>query len=187
LRRIIRSFDDFLRRQIGVFEFPDEPDGILRGQFSAAAQNMIRNGRRIAAGSSILNIHIWNEHVPPIPQGGPDLAWAAKTYIPLMASFRKLARRLKNDPAYARVEAISGETVLVRDDAGSVNRLFARLGFSILPYHNPLGRFGEFWENFYTWWIMWAFNQVSLRNRRLLRMRRNEIWISREDFLRRYG
>jgi hypothetical protein len=187
MKRIIRAFDGFLRRQIGVFEFAGDPDGILRGQFSAAPRELTIAGSRIDAGSPILFIHVWNEHVPAIPPNGPDLAWAARTHDLLIAAFRKLALRLKTDPPYAGIEAIGGETVLTQDDAGSINRLFVRLGFSILPYHKPLGRFGEFWENFYTWWIMWAFNRASLRKRRLLKMRRSEIWIAREDFLRRYG
>lgn len=34
---------------------------------------------------------------------------------------------------------------------------------------------------------MWTFNAVSLRRRRLIRLRRAEIWISFDEFLRRYG
>lgn len=187
MRRIIRAFDGFLRRQYGVFEFDDDPHGILRGQFSIASQDLIVAGRRIAAGSPVFYLHMWNEHIPAIPQSGPDLAWAARFYSPLIPSFRKLARLLKTDPVYAGIEALIGVTVLVRDDAGSINKLFVRLGFSIMPYRNPLGRFGEFWENFYAWWILWAFNQASLRSHHLFRMRRSEILISREDFLHRYG
>lgn len=61
-----------------------------------------------------------------------------------------------------------------------------RLGFMVLPYHSPLGRFGEFWENFYTWMIIWAFNAASLRHRHLHRLRRSEVWMSVDEFLRRY-
>jgi hypothetical protein len=61
------------------------------------------------------------------------------------------------------------------------------LGFTVLPYHNPLGRFGEFWENFYTWWIMWTYNQASLRHRRLFRLVRAEVWMTMAELLSRYG
>ncbi|MGD0173236.1 MAG: hypothetical protein ABSC61_02185 [Anaerolineales bacterium] len=187
MRRVILSFDGFLRRQIGVFEFDDDPQGILRGQFSRTSYELAIAGRRIAAGSPVFFIHLWNEHIPAIPDAGPDLGWAARIYSRLIPSFRKLAGRLKTDSAYSGIEAIIGETVLVRDDAGFINKLFLRLGFSIIPYRNPLGRFGEFWENFYSWWIIWAYNQASLRSHHMFKLRRSQIIISREDFLHRYG
>jgi hypothetical protein len=65
--------------------------------------------------------------------------------------------------------------------------LLSWLGFVVQPYHSPLGSFGEFWENFYSWAIMWAYNAVSLRQRHLLQLRRSEFWMSIADFLRRYG
>jgi len=187
VKRVICAFDGFMRRQEGVFEFEDDPCGMLRGQFSRASRDLDIAGRRIAAGSPVFYLHIWNEHLPALPRDGADLAWAVNVYGRLIPSFRKLARRLKIDPAYVGIEAILGETVLVQSETGSINKLFVHLGFSVVPYRNPLGRFGEFWENFYSWWIIWAFNQTSLRSHHLLRMRRSQIVIFREDFLRRYG
>jgi len=187
VKRMIRAFDGFLRCQEAVFEFDDDPLGMLRGQFNSASRDLVISGRRIAAGSPVFQIHIWNEHIPSMPDAGPDLGWAARVYGRLIASFRKLAGRLKTDPAYAGIEAVIGETVLVQDDAGSINKLFLRLGFSVVPYRSPLGRFGEFWENFYSWWIIWAYNQASLRSHHLWKLRRSQIVIFREDFLRRYG
>jgi hypothetical protein len=65
--------------------------------------------------------------------------------------------------------------------------LATRLGFVVRPYRNRLGRFGEFWENLYTWFIMWTFNAASLHGRRLLGLRRMEMWIAAEDFVQRFG
>lgn len=61
-----------------------------------------------------------------------------------------------------------------------------RLGFSIMPYHKPLGRFGEFCENFYSWGLMWTFNPPSWRRRELFNLRRTGVWMSREDFVGRF-
>ena len=72
-------------------------------------------------------------------------------------------------------------------DGSGAEKLFTRLGFSEFPYQSRLGRFGEFWENFYTWALMWAFNEVSLRQRHLVALRRTEIWMSVGEFLRKYG
>jgi hypothetical protein len=61
------------------------------------------------------------------------------------------------------------------------------LGFTVLPYYRPFGRFGEFWENLFSWWMMWAFNDVSLNSRKFWRLQRTEIWMTRDDFIHRYG
>jgi hypothetical protein len=35
--------------------------------------------------------------------------------------------------------------------------------------------------------IIWTFNPTSMPNRSLIRLRRSEMWMSREAFLQRYG
>jgi hypothetical protein len=106
----------------------------------------------------------------------------------VVGSFRVLARVLPRDPRMAGVQALGGATVLfAAGDDSSGEKLFKRLGFTISPYQSALGRFGEFWENLYTWALMWAYNDFSLRQRHLVALCRTESWISAEAFLRRYG
>jgi hypothetical protein len=106
----------------------------------------------------------------------------------VVRSFRVLAREMHRDPRMADVQALGGATALfgLGDDSGG-ERLFTRLGFTLFPYQTPLGRFGEFWENLYSWALIWAYNAVSLRQRRFIRLRRTECWMSTAEFLRRYG
>jgi hypothetical protein len=66
-------------------------------------------------------------------------------------------------------------------------QMMQRLGFIMLPYHRPLGRFGEFWENLFSWWLMWAYNDSSLLRRSFWRLQRTEMWMTREEFLRRFA
>jgi len=61
------------------------------------------------------------------------------------------------------------------------------LGFTVLPYYRPMGRFGEFWENLFSWWLMWTFNTSSLYSRKFWYLQRTEIWMTRDDFLQRFG
>jgi hypothetical protein len=67
--------------------------------------------------------------------------------------------------------------------------LFERLGFDVLrrDRRDKLRCFGEFWENFYTWWLIWTFNPGSLRRKEFLCMERAQLWISRQALLERYG
>jgi hypothetical protein len=65
--------------------------------------------------------------------------------------------------------------------------MLEHLGFTVMPYHRPFGAFGEFWENFYTWWLMWTFNPASTRHRKLLGFTTDGIWMTKEEFLKKYG
>jgi hypothetical protein len=92
------------------------------------------------------------------------------------------------DPRLASVRAVGGTTALLSPGSHPGGRRFLeRLGFTILPYRSPLGRFGEFWENFYAWWLMWTFNVASLRHRQLLHLRRAELWMAADEFVSRYS
>lgn len=188
MRTIIRHFDNFLRGKLGVFEFCQDPHCLLRVRLTTAPHALTLAGRLVSRGAPVLELHLWNEHIPLLPSTGPDLAWAIQIRRRLIASFRTLAAKMKDDARFASVQAVGGVTVLFLPgtDVGG-ERLFRRLGFTLYPYSNPLGRFGEFWENFYSWWIMWTFNPVTLRHRHLTRLRRTEIWMLAEDFLKSYG
>jgi hypothetical protein len=187
MRALIFCFDGWLRKTLGVFEYCDASDCLLRVRLSSAAHPLYLPDCIVVEGAPVLELHLWNEHIPPLPPEGPDLAWAAQTQRRLVASFRALADRMRRDPNYAAIQAVGGVTVLILPgNVAGGEKLFQRLGFSMHPYHSTLGRFGEFWENFYSWWIMWAFNPPTLRRRRLTRLRRAEIWMCVEEFLRRY-
>lgn len=186
MRKLIRAFDGWLRRVLGVFEFCDDPTCLLRVRRTVAAHAVALPNRCLPAGAPILELHLWNEHVPPLPPSGPDLAWAVQIHRRLQTSFRTLARQIGRDARLSGVQAVGGIAVLPRSGAGSGD-LFARLGFALCPYRGPLARFGEFWENLYTWAIMWTYNPVTLRRRRLLRLHRCEIWMTVDDLVRRYG
>jgi hypothetical protein len=188
MRALIRSFDRLIRRATGVFEFCDREDCLLRLQVSPAPRHLeLSDGTAVRAGDPVLLLHLWNEHVPPMRPPGPDLAWAAKVHRMFVDSVEAAAAWLVDEPSLAEVRAVGGATVLiaVAGERGG-RRLMRRLGFDVFPYRAPLGRFGEFWENFYTWALMWAFNAVSLRHKGLLRLRRSEVWISTQKFLPQY-
>lgn len=188
LRDLIRRFDGFLRHRQGVYEFCDAPGCILRIRLARAPHAVDIAGERIPPGAPIVEIHLWNERILPLPPEGASLVWAVRMQRLFAGSLRLLARQMQDDPRLAGAIAIGGVTALLApaDHPGGV-RLMEHLGFTVEPYRSLLGRFGEFWENFYTWWIMWTFNAASLRGRRLVRLQRAEIWMSREKLLDKYG
>lgn len=188
MKQIVRAFDRFLSRLHGVFVFWDDPDCMFRAELARARHEIVLPGAVIPAGEKVLLIHFWNEQMPQISLEGPDMAMALRTSRMIVSSFRVLARLLRSDPQMAGVRALGGATVLfAAGDESGAEKLFIRLGFTMSPYKSPLGRFGEFWENFYTWALMWAYNAVSLRQRRLLALHRTEAWMTPEKFLLKYG
>jgi hypothetical protein len=188
IRDLIRLLDRLLRKQQGVFEYWDDPGCMFRASTGRARHTIRLPDGEIPTGAEVLQLHFWNEHMPRISAEGPDLALAVRGHRMLIASLRAFARRIQDDASFAGYRAVGGATVLfAAGDASSGERLFQRLGFSVFPYRNPLGRIGEFWENLYTWALMWAFNAISLQKRHLLQLQRTEVWMSTDEFLARYG
>ncbi len=189
LRAIIRRFDAFLCRIYKVYEFNADPDCILRLAKTQAQRTLqLPGGLVIQKGDPVLEIHLWNEHMTRLSESEDSMVWASRTYRQLLYSLRLVARQVKQDAHLADVHALMGITsALFSEKVPNRPSFMERLGFTIESYHGPLGAFGEFWENFYAWWIMWTYNPYSLRSRRLLGIRRNEIWMPINELMQRYG
>ena len=188
MRSIIRLLDRFLRWAQGVFEYWDDPDCMFRASFGQAPHPISLPEGEIPDGAKVLLLHFWNEHMPHIPPEGPNITLAMRGARMLKASFRALALEVQCSPELSDVRAVGGAGVLLYPDAGpGAEKLLRRLGFSIFPYRHPLGRFGEFWENLFTWGLIWTFNEVSLRQRHLLRLDRSELWMSTDTLVRLHG
>jgi hypothetical protein len=188
MRALIRCFDALLSRAYGIFAFCDDGDCVLRLQIARARRTLCFAGQEVHVGEPVLVLHLWNEHIPPFPQAGPDLPWAAQVRRLFIQSLRAVAVQMMRDPRLASVRAVGGTTSLLSPDGHPGGRRFMqRLGFTIFPYRSPVGRFGEFWENFYAWCLMWTLNAASLRHRRLLHLRRAELWMPADEFVSRYG
>ena len=188
MRSIVRAFDRFLCRLQGVFVYWDDPECFFRVQIARAPHKIVLPDTEVPAGEKVLGLHFWNEHMPVLPPEGGDLAMALRASRMVVRSFRVLAREMHRDPRMAGVKALGGATALfaLGDDSGG-EKLFTRLGFTMSPYQTPLGRFGEFWENLYSWALIWAYNAISLRQRRFVKLRRTECWMSAAEFLHRYS
>ncbi len=188
VRLLIRSFDDWLSRVEGVEPFTDDPEVILRLQQGRIGWDVPLSEGTIPRGSQVAFVHLWNERMPVIAPAGPDLAWAARTQRAVVYSFRSLGGYLCAARRLDAIKAVGGTIAQVQlqgPDGG--RRLLEHLGFSIFPYHRPGGAFGEFWENFYTWWLMWTYNPASAARRSLFSLRRNEFWMTSRSFEARFG
>ncbi len=182
----VRLLDRLLSRIYHVYRYSDDPACGFRICVTRLPNDITLPGEHLAAGVPVIVLHMDNERMPPLPAAGPDLAWALRAQRMLVGSWRTLADYLLAHPELAQVRALGAVTWMGMMGPGS-ERLFDRLGFTTQPYHSPLGWFGEFWENVYTWWLMGAYNPASRHGRSLLGIRRVEAWMARETFLERFG
>jgi hypothetical protein len=188
VRALLRGLDTLLSRAYGVFVFSEDPQCILRLSLGSAPRPLLLPGVLFERGDSVLFIHLWNERLPAIPPQGPDLAWGAKMLHCFRHSLIAVAGYMVQNPELCKVRAVGGVSSLPFGGVhASGGRLMQALGFTIIPYRNPLGAFGEFWENFYAWLLIWTYNPGSLPYRRFWRMRRSEFWAAADDLLARYG
>jgi hypothetical protein len=187
-RYLVRKLDDVIRKSIRVFEFNQEADCLLRLQVSRAPHGLQLPDGAVEAGEAVLLIHLWNERLPSISPEGPDLAWGRRFFHLFSHSLRLAAGYLQETAGLGTIRAVGGVTILLTAGPhGTGSRFMQGMGFTIFPYSSPLGRFGEFWENFYSWLIIWTYNPGRLPDRSLLGLQRWEMWISRAAFLSRSG
>ena len=191
LAQLVRGLDGLLRRRQAIFEFSQAQDCLLRLAIRPSPRPLrLADGTCIRHRDPVGELHLWNEHIPPIPTSGPDLAWALGFQRRLRASFVTLADYLERAPSLDGIRAFRGE-----DSFGSwysqqhMGDILARWGFELIGRPSRPGarqRFAEFWGNLYALALIWAYNPASLCGRRLRELRRDEIWISRGTLIAKY-
>ena len=187
MRSVIKRFDRFLRRRLEILEFTQDPECLLRLRLIHARREVRFDDHIIRLGAPLLELHLWNERLPIATLGGAGLAYGVDARRLMLKSLRLVAQELSCNPQLSGALAVYGLTGLI--DAGATTggeKLAQRLGFCLLPYQPPLGRFGEFLEYVYARALVWAYNPAGLRSLRFSKFRRTEIWMLKEELLRRF-
>jgi len=192
LRALVSRFDMLLRRQGRVQEFTKDGKCILRIAVGLSHRDLeLSDGTKIQPGQEICELHFWNEHMPTMSREGPDLKWGLEFYRLAVRSFRSLAAHMASEQSFANVMALQGELALPSGESRfSLVATGSQLGFDVVDLTLQAGRWGRFkhfWENIYSWALMWAFNPGSLKRKRFLGLHRYEFWISRKMFFHLYG
>ncbi len=189
--RLIRRLDAALRRFYGIYEFSDRPECLLRIAVSRCERDVrLAGGRELKRGAEILELHLWNEHLPKVEALGVGLGRLNALRGLIAASLYELADHLAAEPALCRVEAIQARAALVsRSRVSKLLSVARTYGFGKAEYvegESLWRRFHGFCENFLICALAWTFNPAALRRNRLLRTR-CELWVSRDAFIARYG
>lgn len=186
---VVGSVDSMLRAYHGISEYTGDPACVFRmGLGPARAPRRLADGTEIAAGEPVGSLHLWNEHLPPYANGGPDLAWAADMRRRVRRSLQLLADVIEREPAWRGVRAFRGDATLSRRLGElQIRRLAERHGFERVPTPSSMLRQLHFLGDcFNAWALTLAFNPVALERQGFLRGR-CEVWISRRALLNRYG
>ncbi len=190
-RALVRGLDLLLRRHGRVQEFTQDDECILRISLTTDKTDVqLSDGTKVHAGDRICELHLWNEHIPPMPVDGPDLTWGVRFLRLAVKSLRSLAVYMATDELQDIV-ALGGQMAfLEKDDSPVLASVASQVGFDIVNLTAQAGRWGRFthfWENVFSWALMWTYNPGSLRGKRFLRLQRYRLWMSRRTLLGRYG
>jgi hypothetical protein len=123
--------DDLLRKLQHVYEYSDDPACLFRIQRArAAAEVKLADGVRVRKGDPILNLHLWNEHMPRLDSDGMDFKWARRIGREIGASLERLALHMAEDLSYDDIVALRAEMRFgTAEQNVRIVRLSARYGF----------------------------------------------------------
>jgi hypothetical protein len=191
LNALVSTIDKTLRERQGIFEYSNSPRCIFRVQFAAAGSDIaLSDGTCLAAGSRLISLHLWNEHVPPFPARGPTLGWARQMCDDLEISLQELAA-FASRPALEDIAAIGGKIMFgSTEQTELVSHFAARFGFIRAvdpgPSHSIAERLHLVGENILISMIVISHNPRALRSD-WLRRDRVPLYIRRSELLRRFG
>ena len=189
LREVVGTTDAMLRRPQGVFEFSSSAECLLRvAVVRSDAKVWLSDHEVVPQGEPIIALHLWNEHLPPFPEDGPNFAWVAQFRRQLAQSLTELARYIDLNPDLAAIRAIRARVAFANHRRrAKLIRIGARFGFRhgvADAQLNVARRVHDFLENFWLFALALAFNPRSLRHRSFLRAR-DDLWMSKAVLLRR--
>ena len=159
--------DDLLRKLQHVYEYSDHPDCLFRIQRAkAAAVVELADGVRVRKGDPILNLHLWNEHMPRLDPGGMDFKWARLIGREITTSLERLATHMAEDLCYADVVALRAEMRFgTAEQNVRIVRLSARYGFESVRMsdNERYGAVRELGENALVLMLVLAANPGAAR------------------------
>jgi hypothetical protein len=191
MRHLVDSIDRRLRNRYGVREFTSDPNCIFRVQIVRAGVDLtLSDGTRIRADDRVIDLHLWNEQLPPMDQSGPTLGWARRMNGALDLSLRHLAGWLDRRRDLADIVAIRANMKFgAQTQSDQLANISARFGFervvapkARLTAGESLHRFGD---SLLISMMTLARNAAAFRFSKIWRDC-TLVYLSRRALLRRY-
>jgi hypothetical protein len=188
-RRFVGWIDSLLIDHYQIYPFNDDPACILLCGPQVCHQALqLDDGFSLHRGDPLLGVHLWNERLVSAEGGSPAFGQSRHLLSAFRASLRLLAAALQAQAIPGSPLALGAEFGFTGHD-DTAHGVFERMGWTVRVRDAPGWRFWRrsFWENFYAGMLMWTYAPNSLKGKRLGELKRIEIWMSCEDFVRRYG
>lgn len=193
LNALVSAIDRRLRIRDRIFEYSDCQRCIFRAQITESPRDIaLSDGTCLSAGRPLINLHLWNEHIPPFPAQGPTIGWARQMSRDLETSLEELAAFLADRSALEPVAAIAANVMFgSTQQTQALAHLAARYGFiraidregdspTIAQRMHLLG------EHILIFMLVIAYNPAAFRTDRF-RRDRVSIYLHRSELMRRFG
>jgi YkoP domain len=189
LETAVFALDRWLRRRQGVYEYTSDPNCVFRIQRGEAEEHMsLSDGTHLVPGGAVLNLHFWNEHMPPIGRGGVTLAWARQVNYAVDVSLRELALYLERHSELDEVLAICGDARFgLSEQSEQLARISERYGFEVADSKTDASwAVHRIAENLLIWLLALATNPATAK-KSVFRRNRSLVYLSRRTLEQRYA
>ena len=128
---LIYRLDALLRYFYRIREFTDDPNCLLLLAMKQASTPLsLSDGTRIMPGDPIGELHLWNDHLPRFPSGGPTLGWARRAHALMVHSLSLLADHVATEPEWQGAAAFYAEVpISPKRSPASVRAVSQTYGF----------------------------------------------------------
>jgi hypothetical protein len=191
LNALVSTIDKTLRARQGIFEYTTCPRCIFRAHLTASTGRVVLvDGTDVSAGSRLINLHLWNEHVPPFPAAGPTLSWGRRIRSDLAISLTELATFVGSSSALEDVAAVRANMAFGSPRQTQVlSNLAARYGFvraaAPEPSQSAFNGLHQLGEDILISMIVISQNPAAFRAR--FRRDRVPVYLRRTELVRRFG
>jgi hypothetical protein len=191
LYQLVFGLDTLLRRWYAITEYSIDNRCIFRIQL-AEIEDIVRlaDGTLARPGDHIIDLHLWNEHLPRLPAGGASVRWALEMRRCLEISLRELAAYVSVHQEFRDVRILRGHIKLcVSEQCEQMARLCRRLGFEVADIDESCSlveRLHGFGQNILISLMVLALNAVAIRADTLRRTTLN-VYLSRKQLISHFG
>jgi hypothetical protein len=188
---VVRLVYAILHRYNGVFEYSVDPECIFCIAESTSHHDVrFSDGTHLERGDRVLVLHLWNERVRELGERDTVMAAGVVFARRLRRSLELLADYLRDEPRFRDVRCLYAEFGFLQDDRGNqAERVLRRLGFDVIPGVRPGWNAARaaYWSNVFSWWMMLVFAPFPHARKSFARIRRYELWMSRDRLAGRYA
>jgi hypothetical protein len=189
LEHAVFGLDRWLRRRNGVVEDSANPVCLFRINHALAEDSLnFSDGTHVLPGHPILNLHLWNENILPMPADGATVAWARRMHRAIETSLEELACWLSRQPQLDDISALRADMRLATAQQNpQLTRIMARYGFESAVWQaDDTGSLRHIGENILMYLLVLAANPVAIRSDVLWRDHAL-VYLTRGTLERRYG